>query len=49
MDKFFKYIFTNTNWGDDTYSEIIVNLVDKNLHDPTSYLANLLGIWTEKN
>ena len=44
MDRYFKYIFTNTNWDEDTYWKIIIELIDKNLNNPVSYLATLLEI-----
>jgi hypothetical protein len=32
-------------WNEYWYYESWENLLLKNLHDPTSYLANLLGLW----
>lgn len=50
MEKFVKYYDNKTLlWPKRIYEQLWLTLLNWNLHDPTSYLANLLGIWTEKN
>jgi hypothetical protein len=49
MEKFVKYYDNKTLlWPKRIYEQLWLTLLNWNLHDPTSYLANLLGIWIKK-
>lgn len=50
MEKLVKYYDNKTLlWPKRIYEQLWLNLLNWNLHDPTSYIANLLGLWTDKN